>query len=84
MTNLYGVLPFTHLVMQIDHMMQPRSGICTAAHFNLSKLPEAALNSLMAHNMDSSVPYRDSDKGVKFGALSCRLSMFLKIILIFS
>lgn len=34
--------------------------------------------------MDSLVPYWDSDKGVKFGALSCKLSMFLKTILIFS
>jgi hypothetical protein len=70
--------------MKTDHLRQPICGICTATHFNLSKLPEAALDSLMAHNMNSKLPYRDTVKGVKFGPLSCRSSMFLKIILIFS
>jgi hypothetical protein len=70
--------------MKIYHLRQPICGICTATHFNLSKLPEAALDSLMAHNVNSKVPFRDTVKGVKFGAFSCRLSMLLKIILIFS
>jgi hypothetical protein len=64
-------------------LRQPICGISTATHFNLSKLPEAALENFMAYNMNSKVPYRDTVKGVKFGALSCRLLVFLKIILIF-
>jgi hypothetical protein len=89
MSNLYdsrlsNVLSFTHLAMKMDHLMQPICGICTVTHFNLPKLPEAALDSLMARIMNSKVPDRYTIKGVKFGALSCRLSMFLKIILIFS
>jgi len=58
-------------------LRQPICGICTATYFNLSKLPEAGLDSLMAHNMNSKVPYRDTVKGAKFGALSCGLLVFL-------
>jgi hypothetical protein len=88
MSNVYdsrlsNVLSLTHLAIKIDNLRQPICGICTATQFNLSKLPEAALDSLMAHNMNSKIPYRDTVKGVKLGALSCTLSMFLKIILIF-
>jgi hypothetical protein len=50
---LSNVLSFTNLAIQNNNLMQPICGLCTATHFKLSKLPEAALESLMAHNMDS-------------------------------
>jgi hypothetical protein len=74
------MLSFNHLAMKIDHLIQPIYEICTATHFNLSELPEAALDSLMAHKMNSKVADTDTIKVVKFRALSCRLWMFLKII----